>query len=152
MFIIAQKFPFINRNGNYSAKISGHISTKFDFWSLQAVRAEEIFFYRLYSTGFVSRMTAAKEMSSTSRQIAKIPLPNPVFTRTLYQSLLRKYSSGILPTRRKAMVMNSLNGSYIRYSSSAATIRISESFAMMGFRVLFKPLSSWQEMAASTHS
>ena len=50
------------------------------------------------------------------------------------------------------MEMNSLRGANTRFSSSPLMMRISDSFATMGLRVLFMLWSYWQAESASHHS
>ncbi len=69
-----------------------------------------------------------------------------------YHDLFRKYSSGMFPTASTTIVINSFLGSNTRYSSSAFTIRISDSFATMGVSVVFNDLSYRHAFNASTHS
>ena len=69
-----------------------------------------------------------------------------------YQDWFRKYNSGIFPTANTTIVINSFLGSNTRYSSSAFTMRMSDSFATIGVSVVFNDRSYRQDFKASTHS
>ena len=70
--------------------------------------------YLLYSTGFVSRMTAAKGDQQHQQADRQDTLAEADVHQHMVPVFVQKVEQGILPTSRKAMVMNSLNGSYTR--------------------------------------
>lgn len=102
--------------------------------------------------GRVSFTTKPADTNIAAAVADRMTCPNAVCISTWYQSLLSRYINGMLPTTKMTMIRNSFRGSAIRYSSSAFTLRMSESFATIGVKVVFRLRSFWQSLMASHHS
>ena len=97
-------------------------------------------------------MTYAADTKITIPVILNMICPGMVCISVSYQDWFKKYKRGILPTTSTTIVINSFLGSNTKYSSSALTIRMSDSFATIGVRVVFSDLSYRHAFNASTHS
>ena len=93
-------------------------------------------------------MTHAVETKIIAPVTASIICPGMVCMSVSYQDWFRKYNSGIFPTANTTIVINSFLGSNTRYSSSAFTMRMSDSFATIGVSVVFSDLSYRQDFKA----